>query len=203
MRSNNEYDKIEDFRGLYLNAREHEFRQTGNKSLEKSYYTSLGRLFSDLETFIYYKIDDKDRTPEQKLFLQLFHDNISHVRLLNYYTTKDSDLSDKNDRLIVVEQYLQLAHSVLDGRKVKFGYNFYTGSGYLGVPGNEMRKSKMFVNTDNKIERALTQSEINIIIKKHEDLCSTKPESEYYKDMLDWAKTLIPYSDDRNIYKDE
>ena len=199
----NGFDKIEDFRNLYLAAREHEFRQTGNKGLEKSYYSSLSRLFSDLESFIYYKIDDKDRTPEQKIFLQLFHDNISHVSLLAYYTTRENDLSDKNDRLIVVEQYLQLSHSILDGRKVKFGYNFYTGSGCLGIPGNEMRKSKMFVNIDNKIERALTQSEIDIIVKKHEDLCNSKPDSEYYRDNLEWSRTLIPYSDDRNIYKEE
>ena len=135
--------------------------------------------------------------------MQLFHDNISHVGLLNYNSGKEKELSDKNDRLIVIEQYLQLVHSILDGRKVKFGYNFYTGSGYLGIPGNEMRKSKIFINTDGKIERALLKNEINIIVEKYKDLYNKNPNEEYYKNNLEWAMTLIPYSDDRNIYKDE
>lgn len=198
------YEKIEDFRKEYLEVKDHIYRQTNSKEFEKDYYLKLYQLCYNLENYIYYKVREDSRTNAQRLYLAVYHDNISNILGMNHGYYKEY----KDDILVTNEQYLMLVHSILDNKEVKFAYNFYTGCNPLGTKENEMRKSKYFINKNTtEVQRYLTQEDKDLLIKKYKEKLKVYKDSqsitEYYTRYLEWAESTEVYSDDLNIYKEE
>lgn len=200
-----EYKKIEDFRKEYLKVKEHIYRQTNNEKFKKDYYLKFYNLCKNLLNFIYFKINKEDRTPAQRLYLSVYHDNITNISSMS----SDWYQEYKDDILITNEQYLMLVHSILDNKEVKFAYNFYIGSNPLFPKEKpEKRKSQWFINKNtNEVQRYFTQEDKDFLVKNYNEKLEIKNESKHYiekyTNRLEWAKNIEVYSDDLNIFNNK